>query len=74
MNKNLIIGILEYPIFLIAGVMINCLHDLIIQPIYMSRLRARGISVFDEIDPKWNYFQIKEKFASVGIPASEEER
>ncbi len=60
--KDLVMAIIEYPIFLIVGVMWNCIHDLILQPIHMARLRSRGISVLCNVNPALNYKELKEKF------------
>jgi len=62
--KDFVIGILEYPLFLMGSSFWNVLIGLFFIPIYLSYLRIKGIDVFCNIDPSWNYGQIKDYISS----------
>lgn len=61
--KNVVMAIIEYPVYLLAGVLFNCIYDLIMQPIYMSILRAKGVKILKYVNPAMSYSELKERFA-----------
>ena len=61
--KDIVSGILAYPLYLMGYGFVNSFVDLLVVPIYLSILRMRGIIIFEEIDPDWSFGEIR-KYAN----------
>ena len=59
-NNDFILGLIQYPIYLIGSGIINSFVDLIITPIYLVYMRSKGVVVFNEIEPEWSFKQCME--------------